>query len=73
MNHFNTRVKKSEPGLRKQLKINVKLASEMPVPHSLGKYSEIVFNTMRYRGETVQRSGYFQSSVSYIKVKMMFK
>ena len=35
---------------------------------------EIVFNTMRYRSsETVQRSGYFQSSVSYIKVKMMFK
>ena len=35
---------------------------------------EIVFNTMRYKSsETVQRSGYFQSSVSYIKVKMMFK
>ena len=35
---------------------------------------EIVFNTMRYRSsETVQRSGYFQSSVSYIKVQMMFK
>ena len=35
---------------------------------------EIVFNTIRYRsGETVQRSGYFQGSVSYIKVKMMFK
>ena len=35
---------------------------------------EIVFNTMRCRSsETVQRSGYFQSSVSYIKVKMMFK
>ena len=43
-----------------------KLASEMPVPHSLGKY------TMRYRSsETVQRSGYFQSSVSYIKVQIM--
>ena len=35
---------------------------------------EIVFMGMRYRSsETVQRSGYFQSSVSYIKVKMMFK
>ena len=31
---------------------------------------EIVFNTMRYRSrETVQRLVYFQSSVSYIKVK----
>ena len=30
---------------------------------------EIVFNTMRYRSsKTVQRSGYLQSSVSYIKV-----
>ena len=35
---------------------------------------EIVFNTLRYRSsETVQRLGYFQSSVSYITVKMMFK
>ena len=35
---------------------------------------EIVFNTMKYRSsERVQRSGYLQSSVSYIKVKMMFK
>ena len=35
---------------------------------------EIVFNTMKYRsGEKVQRSGYFQSSVSYIKLKIMFK
>ena len=35
---------------------------------------ELVFNTMRYKSsETVQRLGYFQSSVSYIKVKMMFK
>ena len=34
---------------------------------------EVVFNTMRYRSrETVQRSGYFQSSVSYKKVQMMF-
>ena len=48
-----------------------KIASEMPVPDNLGKY---FFNTMRYRsGETVQRSGYFQSSVSYIKVHIMFK
>ena len=31
---------------------------------------EIVFNTMRYRrSETVQRSGYFQNSVSYINSK----
>ena len=30
---------------------------------------EIVFNIMKNRSsETVQRSGYFQSSVSYIKV-----
>ena len=30
---------------------------------------DIVFNTMRYRSsETVHRLGYFQSSVSYIKV-----
>ena len=35
---------------------------------------EIVFNTMRYRSsETVQRSGYFQSSVTYINVQIMFK
>ena len=35
---------------------------------------ETVLNTMRYRSsETVQSLGYFQSSVSYIKVKMMFK
>ena len=35
---------------------------------------EIVFKTMRYRSsETVQRVGYFQSSVSYIKVQIMFK
>ena len=28
---------------------------------------EIVFNTMKYRSsETLQRSGYFQSSVSYV-------
>ena len=34
---------------------------------------EIVFNTMTYRSsETVQRSGYFQSSVSYIKIQIMF-
>ena len=33
---------------------------------------EKVFNTMRYRSsETVQRLGYFQSSVSYIKVQIM--
>ena len=32
---------------------------------------EIVFNIMRYRSsETVQRSGYFQSSVSYIKYQL---
>ena len=35
---------------------------------------EIVFNTMRYRSsEAVQRLGYFQRSVSYIKVQIMFK
>ena len=35
---------------------------------------EIVFSTMRHRSsETVHRLGYFQSSVSYIKVEIMFK
>ena len=35
---------------------------------------KIVFNTIRYRSsETVERSGYFQSSVSYITVQIMFK
>ena len=35
---------------------------------------ETVFNTMRYRSsETVQRSGYFQCSVSYIKVQTVSK
>ena len=35
---------------------------------------EIVFNTMRYiSSETVQRSGYFQSSVSYLKLQKMFR
>ena len=29
MNQFNTRVKKSEPGLRKQLKIDVKTISKL--------------------------------------------
>ena len=34
---------------------------------------EIVFNTMRYgSSETVERSGYFQNSVSYIRVQIMF-
>ena len=48
-----------------------KIASEMPVPHSLGKY---FFNTMRYRSTvSVQSSGYFQSTISYIKVQTMFK
>ena len=48
-----------------------KIASEMPVPHSLGKY---FFTTMRYRNsEIVQRLGYFHSSVTYIKVQIMFK
>ena len=33
---------------------------------------EMVFNTMRYRSsKTVQRSGYFQSSVSYIKLQII--
>ena len=35
---------------------------------------EIIFNTMRYRSsERLQRLGYFQSSVSYIKLQIMFK
>ena len=37
------------------------------------QHREIVFNTMSYRSsETVQRLGYFQSSVSYKKVQVMF-
>ena len=35
---------------------------------------EIVYNTMRNRrSKTLQRLGYFQRSVSCIKVKVMFK
>ena len=35
---------------------------------------EAVFNIKRYRSsETVQRLGYFQSSLSYIKLQIMFK
>ena len=35
---------------------------------------EIVFNTMRYRSsEPIQRSGYLQTSVSYIKLQTMLK
>ena len=35
---------------------------------------ERVFNTMSYRSsETAQRLGYFQGSVSYIQVQIMFK
>ena len=35
---------------------------------------EIVFNTMTYRSrKTVQRPGYLQRSVTYIKVQIMFK
>ena len=34
---------------------------------------DIVFNTMTYRSETVQRLVYFQRSVTYIKVEIMFK
>ena len=42
--------------------ITLKIASEMYVPHSLGKP---VFNIMRYRSsDTVERSGDFQSSRS---------
>ena len=34
---------------------------------------EVIFNTMKYRSaEQVQRSRYFQSSVSYIKLQIMF-
>ena len=36
---------------------------------ALNKSFTVVFNTMRYKSsETAQRLGYFQSSVSYIKV-----
>ena len=35
---------------------------------------EIIFNTMRYKNSVaLERSGYFQSSVSYIKVQIMLK
>ena len=35
---------------------------------------EIVFNIMRYSSsEIVQRLGYFQNSVCYIKVQILFK
>ena len=38
------------------------------------KPGETVFNIMRYRSsETVQSSGHFQSSVSYIMLQIMFK
>ena len=48
----------------------LKIVSETPTPQP----KEIVFNTMRYRSsETVQRSGYFPSSISYIKVEMMIQ
>ena len=51
-----------------QIQQLLKIASQTPQP------VEIVLNTMRYRSsETVQRPGYFQSSVSYIKVQIMFK
>ena len=49
------------------------------INHSIGdvhnpKAGEMVFNTMRQRSsERVQRSGEFQSSVSYIKVQIMLK
>ena len=51
---------------KRSFKLVTQIASEIPVPHR-------VFNTMRYRSsERVQRSGYFHSSVSYIKVQIMF-
>ena len=54
-----------------QIMINVKNSIRDACTSQPG---EIVFNTMRYRSsETVQRSGYYQSSVSYIKVEIMFK
>ena len=35
---------------------------------------EVILNTMRYRSsETVQRTEFFHSSVSYISVQIMFK
>ena len=47
--------------------LSKKIASEMPVPH------RNIFNTMRYRSTaSVQSSGYFQSTVSYIKFQTMF-
>ena len=48
----------------------IKIASEMPIPHSLGKH----FSTMIYRSAvSVQSSGYFQGTVSDIKIQTMFK
>ena len=47
--------------------VGFKMASGMPVPHSLGKKT---LNIMKYRrGETVYRSGDFQNSVSYVKMQ----
>ena len=64
MTHFS-------PGVAMIRKEHNKIASEMPVPHSLRK---IVFHTMRYKSsEKVQRFGYFKDSVSYIKLQIMFK
>ena len=45
----------------------LQIALKMPVPKKPG---ETEMGTMRYRrGETLQRSGVFQNSVSYIKVQ----
>ena len=46
----------------------------MPKDAHTPQPGEVVFNTMTYRSsETVQRTGYFQCSVTYIKVQIKFK
>ena len=60
MNKFMKKIKAVSVKLNNQQKNSI---SDARTPQPV----EIVFNTMRYRrSETVQRSGYFQSSVSYI-------
>ena len=62
---------------------NINSPATLPLPRAIInsirdartlQLGEIIFNNMRYRSsETVQSSGYCQSSVSYVKVQIMFK
>ena len=75
-NRFRVRVQKRKMWTGRQTSRHINLTN--PPKNSIRdartpQPGEIVFNTMRYRSsETVQRSGYFQSSFINIKVKMMF-